>query len=63
MFALEHDKELFDCLIADGLNVGFTLKVEHIGKLQSRDAKKLISYCINLNPALTSLLGLVKAVP
>eukprot|EP00964_Phaeocystis_antarctica_P139013 scaffold103705_cov62-Phaeocystis_antarctica.AAC.4 len=63
VFALEYDKELFDSLIADGLDASFELKVEHIGKLQSRDAKKLISYCTNLNPALTSLLGLMKAVP
>ena len=62
-FALDHDTELFDCLIADDLDAGFELKVEHIGKLQSREPKMLISYCINLNPALTSLLARVKAVP
>ena len=59
-FALEHDKELFDCLIADKR---FSLDVKHIGRLRNRDPTKLISYCTNLNPALTSLLGLIKSVP
>ena len=59
-FALDHDKELFDCLIADKR---FSLDVKHIGQLRSRDPTKLISYCTNLNPALTSLLSLIKSVP
>ena len=64
IFLLEHDKEMFDCLIADGFDIGFKLRVEHIGTLmRARDATMLISYCTNLNPALVSLLSLVKSVP
>ena len=64
IFPLEHDKEIFDCLIADGFDIDFELRVEHIGTLmRARDATMLISYCTNLNPALVSLLSLVKSVP
>ena len=63
IFCLEHDKEIFDCLIADGFDIDFELRVEHIGTLLARDATMLISYCTNLNPALVSLLSLVKSVP
>ena len=64
IFSLEHDKEIFDCLIADGFDIEFELRVEHIGTLmRARDATMLISYCTNLNPALVSLLSLVKSVP
>ena len=66
IFSLEHDKEIFDCLIADAarINVGFELRVKHIGTLMdARNPEMLISYCTNLNPALVSLLSLIKSVP
>ena len=63
IFSVEHDKEMFDLLISDGFGIDFELRIKHIGTLRTRDATMLISYCTNLNPALVSLLSLVKSVP
>ena len=63
IYALESDKELFDCLLAKSASGDFQINVRDIGNLRSRNQTKLISYCINLNPAIQTVLSLIKSIP
>ena len=63
IFAMDGDVDIFDALLDKTASGPYKIQIDDIGDLAVRDSSKLISFTLNLNPALRDILKLLASIP